>query len=148
MSPVSRTLLDMPKSAILHILLWSTRTLRAARSRWIICGHITSVFSKLICNGCLQQQSRLLTILQVIIPCLLLLTFRATLIILNLRASFLSVPRDQKKNDLSAIKQGQSQTNLNFESWVRSFSHLFIMPINKISLQQHFLYMTDTSVNN
>ena len=85
MSPVSRTLLDMPKSAILHILLWSTRTLRAARSRWIICGHITSVFSKLNCNGCHQEQSRLPTILQVINPCLLLTTLTVTPSISNTR---------------------------------------------------------------
>ena len=104
MSPVSRTLLDIPKSAILHILLWSTRTLRAARSRWIICGHITTAFSNLICNGCLQQQSRILTILQVMILCLLLPKFRVTLIIFNFKPSSFSVSRDQKKNVLSANK--------------------------------------------
>lgn len=108
MSPVSRTLLDMPKSAILHILLWSTKTLRAARSRWIICGHITSIFSKLTCNGCLQKQSRLLTTMQVIVPCLLLPTIRATLLTLNLRASSLSVSRDHKQNVLSGNKTRKS----------------------------------------
>ena len=78
--PVSRTLLDMPKSAILHILLWSTRTLRAARSRWIICGNILSMFSKLTFNGCLQRQARLLTVLQLTISCFLLLELGITLL--------------------------------------------------------------------
>lgn len=36
-SPSSLANLDMPKSAILHSLLWSTRTFLAARSRWMIC---------------------------------------------------------------------------------------------------------------
>ena len=120
MSPVSRTLLDMPKSAILHILLWSTRTLRAARSRWIICGHITSVFSKLNCNGCLQQQSGLLTILQVIIRCLLLTTLRDALSILNFTASSLTVSRYDKQNVFSENKTRTFLTKPDFRilDWV------------------------------
>lgn len=40
-SPSSLANLDMPKSAILHSLLWSTRTFLAARSRWMICAERT-----------------------------------------------------------------------------------------------------------
>ena len=36
-SPSSFANLDIPKSAILHSLLWSTSTFLAARSRWMIC---------------------------------------------------------------------------------------------------------------